>query len=333
MKLSIVVLCWNDRGIIGECLRSICTNSHACDYEVIVCDNGSTDGSVGFIRSSYPAVQVIENGKNLRFAKANNVGIGAACGEYTLILNPDTIIGKGTLDMIVSLADRHPEAGAFGCRVLNADLSYQISARPFASLHAEWIAALCLRRLGHLHEWFAADSYPGWNGMTERRVDWISGCFMLVRSDLLRSLGGFDERFFYYYEDMDLCRRIWESGHSILYSPTATIVHLGGRSTKTRFPALGFLLDSQVTRYLYYYKYSGRRGVRRARHVALVATSLRLFAYRVKELMHPTVAGRERMDCLRALVDWNYRVDPIRLVELGEEPSLRMVLTTRVCER
>src|SRR5271169_5279439 len=126
MKLSIVILCWNDLKVIANCLRSIYASTHSTEFEVIVSDNGSADGSIEFIRESFPRVQVIENGTNLRFAKANNVGIRASKGEYILILNPDTIIHDGTLDKLVLLADQHAEAGAFGCRVLNPDGTYQV---------------------------------------------------------------------------------------------------------------------------------------------------------------------------------------------------------------
>jgi GT2 family glycosyltransferase len=333
MKLSIIVLCWNDRKVIADCLQSIFSNTHSTEFEVIVADNGSTDGSVELIRALYPLVRVIENGRNLRFAKANNVGIRASRGEYVLILNPDTIIHDGALDKIVSFADRHPEAGAFGCRVLNADGSYQVSARPFASFRNEWIVALYLRGLGRLSEWFTADSYRGWNGATERQVDWLSGCFILVRGDLLKSIAGFDEQFFYYYEDMDLCRRIWQAGYPILYLPDAAITHLGGQSTKGRFPALPFVLDGQMTRYLYYYKYYGRRGVVRARRIALTSASLRRFGYGLKQLVRPSEAVSKRLELLRGVFEWNYRVDPIRLVENGEEPCLRREPAGRVIER
>src|SRR6185437_7182510 len=135
--------------------------------------------------------------------------------------NPDTVIHDRTLDRMITVADQHPEAGAFGCRVLNTDGSYQVSARPFASFKGEWIVALYMRWLGRVSEWFTADSYPGWIGSTQRQVDWVSGCFILVRSHVLKSISGFDEQFFYYYEDMDLCRRIWQAGHPILYFPGA----------------------------------------------------------------------------------------------------------------
>ncbi|MGB6691502.1 MAG: glycosyltransferase family 2 protein [Terracidiphilus sp.] len=333
MKLSIIVLCWNDRRVIDDCLRSILENTRSTEFEIIVSDNGSTDGSIELVRSRYPVVRVIENGRNLRFAKANNVGIRASRGEYVLILNPDTIIHDGALDKVVAFADQHPEAGAFGCRVLNPDGSYQRSARPFASLRGEWIVALYLRSLGRLLKWFTADSYPGWKGTTERPVGWVSGCFILARGSVLKSIGGFDEQFFYYYEDMDLCRRIWQAGHPVLYTSSATITHLGGQSTKGRFPALAFILDSQVTRYLYYYKYSGKRGVHWARRIAIVSALVRWMGHGAKQLVRPTEAGSKRVAIFRGLFEWHLRVDPVRLVEHGEEPKLRMELTGRVAER
>ncbi len=333
MKLSIVILCWNDRKVIADCLQSIFSNTHSTEFEVIVPDNGSTDGSVEFIRRSYPQVQVIENGRNLRFAKANNVGIRASQGEYVLILNPDTIVHDGTLDRLIEFADQHPECGAFGCRVLNADGSYQVSARPFASFKGEWIAALYMRWLGRVSQWFTSDSYPAWYGTTERHVDWVSGCFILVRSAVLKAIGGFDEQFFYYYEDMDLCRRVRQAGYPILYVPNVTITHLGGQSTKGRFTPLPFVLDSQVTRYLYYYKYYGRSGVRRARRLSFVSVLVRLLGFGLKQLVRPTEAGRNRLKVLRGVLEWNYRVDPVRLAENGEEPRLQMQPLDRLVER
>jgi GT2 family glycosyltransferase len=181
--------------------------------------------------------------------------------------------------------------------------------------------------------WFTSDGYPGWRGMTERQVDWVSGCFILVRGDLLKSIGGFDEQFFYYYEDMDLCRRIWQLGKPIVYVPDATITHLGGQSTKGRFTPLPFILDSQVTRYLYYYKYYGRPGVRQARWIAFVSLLLRLSGLGLKQLVRPTETVRKRLEVLGGVLEWNYRVDPVRLVEKGEEPRLQKLVVNRLCER
>src|ERR1700757_2014699 len=133
MKLSIVIICWNDLRVIRDCLRSIYEGTHETNFEVVVSDNGSVDGSVEFIRKHYPQVRIVENRQNLGFARGNNAGIRASRGEYVLILNPDTIIHDGALDKLVGFADEHPQVGAFGCRVLNADGSYQASASPFTS--------------------------------------------------------------------------------------------------------------------------------------------------------------------------------------------------------
>jgi GT2 family glycosyltransferase len=145
VKLSIVILCWNDQKVIVDCLRSIYSGTHSIEFEVIVSDNGSTDGSPDFIRAMFPQVRVIENNANLRFSKGNNVGIQASMGEYILILNPDTLIHEGSLDRWIEFADGHTEAGGFGCRVLNPDGSYQSSARPFPTIWRGWLGALRLR--------------------------------------------------------------------------------------------------------------------------------------------------------------------------------------------
>src|ERR1035437_8428332 len=134
MKLSIVIICWNDWKVIKDCLRSIVEGTHQIQYERIVSDNGSRDGSVDKIALQFPTVRLVENRANLGFAKGNNAGIREARGEYVLILNPDTIVHDGSLDRWIKFAENHPEAGAFGCHVQNLDGSYQRSARPFPTI-------------------------------------------------------------------------------------------------------------------------------------------------------------------------------------------------------
>ena len=332
MKLSIVILCWNDRTVIGDCLRSIFEGTHRTSFEVIVSDNGSTDQSVEFIRKEFPQVRVLENRVNLRFAKGNNVGIQASEGEYVLILNPDTIIHEGTLDGMVAYADSHPEGAAFGCKVLNRDGTNQGCQWPPHTLRSEWCAALPLGWLSQISPSFHPGAYPGWQGDRERSVGWLAGCFVLIRSELLKRLNGFDEQFFYYYEDTDLCRRIWQAGYSVLYTPDFTITHLQGQSTKNRFAPITFALDAQITRYRYYYKYYGPEGARSCRRSSLTGFFLRWMAYGAMQLLKPNEALKKRRELLHALFQWNYRVDPVRLVERGEEPHLN-IKPARVLER
>ena len=213
------------------------------------------------------------------------------------------------MDKVVAFADKHPEGGAFGCRVLYADGRYQGCARPLPSIRSEWIAALRLGWLGYISDWLLPGVYVRWHGETQRTVGWLAGCFILLRGDLLKSLGGFDEQFFYYHEDMDLCNRVWKAGHSVVYSPEASITHLGGESTSKRFPPLGFALDAQVTRYRYFYKHFGPRGARQSQQVVLASLSLRLLGLNLIQIVRPTAVRKSRLELLKTLFEWNYRVD------------------------
>lgn len=322
MKLSIVIICWNDRRVIGECLRSIFESTHSTDFEVIVSDNGSTDGSREFIRQTYPKVRIVENGANLGFAKGNNAGIRAADGDYVLILNPDTIIHDGSLDKLMAFATRHPEMGGFGCRVLNSDGSYQVSARLFPTIWRYWVDALCLRWLGNVFSKFSSEEYSRWAGDSERVVDWQSGCCVMFRGDILKRLGGFDEQFFYHFEEVDLCRRVWNAGMPILFTSEASITHLGGQSVG-RFP-IRFALERQRSRYRYFYKHFGKRGVGHCRAFSLAGFRIRQAGYTVISWLRPTNAVQDRLKMYRAAIAWNRALDPIRFVKSGEEPKLKL---------
>jgi GT2 family glycosyltransferase len=320
MKLSIVIICWNDWKVIENCLRSIFEGTHKIDFEVIVSDNGSTDGSIKRIREQFPAVRLLENGENLGFSRGNNAGIRAARGEYVLILNPDTIIHDGALDRWIGFAVRHPEAGGFGCRVLNPDGSHQSSGRPFPTVWRKLIAALYLRPLGYVSRAFISDTYPGWKGDAERKVDWQSGCCVMFRANLLNQLGGFDEQFFYQFEEVDLCYRLWKLGYPLLFTPEVSITHLGGQSVG-RFPAR-FAIEICRNGYRYYYKHFGEKGAERWRRVLLVHYMVRLWGYGLLNLVRPSERLKHRLETYRVAIRWNKLVDPIAFVEHGQEPPI-----------
>ena len=320
MKLSVVIICWNDLRVIPECLRSIYAGTHSIDFEVLVSDNGSTDGSLEFIRQNHPDVRVLENGANLGFAKGNNVGIRASTADYVLILNPDTIIHDGALDRLVQFADKHPEAGAFGCRVLNPDGTYQTSARLFPTVRRYWVSALGLKKLANVSRMFLYEEYPRWFGETERPIDWQSGCCVMFRGGLLRSLGGFDEQFFYHFEEVDLCRRVWSSGHPILFTPDAVITHLGGQSVG-RFP-VRFEIEKHRNRYRYFYKHFGPQAARQCRRLSIVKIRVRQLGYWLISFWKPTELIQRRLEMYREVVRWNKALDPVGFVEKGEEPRV-----------
>lgn len=323
MKLSIVILCWNDLKVIGDCLRSLYGATRDTEFEVIVPDNGSTDGSPEFVRRSFPDVRVLENGANLGFAKGNNTGIRASQGELILILNPDTVVHDGALDRLVAFADRHPEAGAFGCRVVNPDGSYQLTTAPFPSIWRYWMNILRLHRLAQFATLFRFGGYLDWHGDTERTVDWQSGCCVMFRAHLLKRLGGFDEQFFYTYEEVDLCRRVWNAGYSILFTPEASVTHLHGQSV-SRFP-LRFELEKQRNGYRYFYKHFGPRGARRLRYAQLVALRRTQLKQEYMTLLRPSAQVKDRLRVYRVVVQWTKLLDPVRFVEEGQEPDIEQV--------
>jgi GT2 family glycosyltransferase len=320
MKLSVVIICWNDLRVLRECLRSIYQGTHSTVFEVLVSDNGSTDGSVEFIRQNYPDVRVLENRANLGFAKGNNVGIRASSADYVLILNPDTIIHDGALDRLVEFAQKHPEAGAFGCRVLNPDGTYQTSARLFPTVRRYWVSALGLKKLANVSSLFLFEEYPRWFGETERPIDWQSGCCVMFRGDVLRSLGGFDEQFFYHFEEVDLCRRVWAAGHPILFTPEAVITHLGGQSVG-RFP-VRFEIEKHRNRYRYFYKHFGPQAARQCRRLSIAKIRVRQLGYTLVSLWKPTDLIQRRLEMYREVVRWNKALDPVGFVERGEEPRV-----------
>jgi GT2 family glycosyltransferase len=326
VQLSIVILCWNDLKVIDDCLRSIYETTKTTSFEVIVSDNGSTDGSIQFIKANYPGVLLLENGENLGFAKGNNVGIARSQGQYVLILNPDTIIHPGALDELVSFADRNKRAGAYGCRVLNRDGSYQGPARPFPTVFRGWMSALYLRSLGHLSEALVSDTYVNWKGDTKREIDWQSGCCVMFNAELLKRLGGFDQQFFYHFEEVDLCRRVWDAGYSIVYTPDAVITHLGGQSVN-RFP-IRFELERYRSRYRYFYKHFGRRGARSSRLIVLCWIRLRQLGWSISGLFGRSEALKARLAMYKVTAAWNTKIDPVRFVENGDEPELAHNLAT-----
>jgi hypothetical protein len=320
MKLSIVIICWNDWKFIENCLKSIFAATHETEFEIIVSDNGSADGSVDRIKNNFPSVRLVENRANLGFAKGNNAGIREACGEFVLILNPDTIVHDGTLDRWIQFADRHPEAGAFGCKVFNPDGTYQRSARPFPSISRSLVSALGLRFLGRLNFLVLSDEYEGWGGDTEREVDWQSGCCILLRGDLLRKLGGFDEQFFYQFEEVDLCRRVWSTGYRIRYTPAVSITHFGGQSVG-RFP-VRFAIEVCRNGYRYFYKHYGSKGATRYRRAVLAKFRIRWAWFGLLNLMRPSDQLARRLEMYRAVIAWNQELDPIQFVQQGREQPI-----------
>jgi GT2 family glycosyltransferase len=220
--LSIIIVNWNTRDLLRDCLSSLFDDPQA-DYEVIVVDNGSSDGSACMIRHEFPAVQLIENTQNDGYARANNLGIRSSCGRYLLLLNSDTLVSAGALPRLIDFMEQHPTAGACGPRLVRADgrpQSYAFGGDPtLGYLLRRGASQLLLHR--PLHDWATSATLA---------VDWVSGACLLARRAAIQQAGPLDERFFMYFEDNEWCLRIRKAGWSVYYYPAVEIVHLGGQS-------------------------------------------------------------------------------------------------------
>ena len=305
---------------IAKCLESVYAETKALDFEVIVADNGSSDGSLAYIREHFPKVRLVANGRNLCFGPGNNMGFHLATGDYVLILNPDTIIHERAIEKLVAYADRHPEAGAFGCRTLNQDGSLQGTAQPRPTVFRYLIRALYLRGLARVSSAFDSDQYIGWDGTTEREIGFQGGCTLLVRGPLLRELSGFDPQFLHQFEDADLCHRVWKSGKTVRYCPEAEITHIGGQQ-RGRY-SIRVYLETQRSKYRYFYKHYGASGAQGIRRVTLIEFGLRYIGYTLLGIFGKRALFSDRLGMYRVMLKWTWALNPVQFAESGAEPDV-----------
>jgi len=242
--LSIIIVNWNTRDLLKECLASIFRHQPDFSLQVIVVDNASGDGSREMIRQDFSSVQLIENLDNFGYVVANNQGGHVAMGRFLLFLNPDTLVRAGTLAGAVAFMEQHPEAGVMGCRTLNADGSLQATAFAFPNQLRVFAYVLGLNRIFKLSR-FTDHSLL-------RTADYVQGSFLIIKKELFNDCSGFDERFFIYADEVDLCMRVKEKGFMIYYYPGISISHYGGGSGRNSLVLLGHFIDSHIALYKKY---------------------------------------------------------------------------------
>ena len=250
IDVSIVLVNWNTRDILCNCLRSVYEQTEHATFEVIVVDNASSDGSQEMVRRQWPQVRLICNNENRGFAAANNQGIAVANGRYVLLLNSDTIVLANAIAKTVKFADDHPEAGVVGCRVLNQDRTLQPTCFMFPSLLNLFLSATYLYKLFPKNRFFGREQMTWWSRDDVRSVDVVTGCFMFVRREAIQEVGAMDERFFMYAEETDWCYRFKQAGWKNLFFPGAEIIHLGGQSTQQVKPQMILQLKAGILRFI-----------------------------------------------------------------------------------
>jgi GT2 family glycosyltransferase len=229
--VSVVIVNWNTRETLRDCLRTVYEQTKDVEFEVIVVDNASVDGSADMVRTSFPQALLLANSANRGFAAANNQGIEVAKGRYVLLLNSDTLVLDGALDRMVRFAEAHPEAAATACRVLNSDRTWQSTCFMFPSALNLLIGALYLNQLLPRNRFCGRERMTWWDGQDVRAVEVVAGCFILARRDAIEQVGVLDESYFMYGEEADWCYRFRKAGWRVLFTPGAQIVHLGGVSS------------------------------------------------------------------------------------------------------
>ena len=233
-KLSVVIVSYNARQYLGPCIRSVEQAIKGIDGEIIVVDNQSSDGTVEDLKAHFPQVQVVESGGNIGFAKANNIGIRLSHSPYVLLLNPDTVVGANTLRQTVDFMEQHPQVGAAGVQMLNADGTRAPESRRGRPTALVALYKMCgLARLFPNSHRFAR-YYMSWLSWSEpAEIDVISGAFAMLRRKALDQVGLLDEDFFMYGEDIDLSCRLLDAGWHNCYLPCKIVHYKGGCSDKT----------------------------------------------------------------------------------------------------
>ncbi|MBW4443220.1 MAG: glycosyltransferase family 2 protein [Plectolyngbya sp. WJT66-NPBG17] len=252
VTVSIILVNYNGAEITIECLHSIQSQLHSVPYEVIVVDNASTDQSAASIEKAFPEVKLLRQSQNRGFGTGNNIGAKIASGKYLFLLNTDTILTSDLLPHLVEVIEKDSTIGIIGPKLLNPDGSLQLSTARSISLWGEYqdlkqkIDYQKLEARSHISEQFT----------TLQEVDIVIGAALLIRRDLFESLGGFDETFFMYFEESDLCQRVREKGLKVIYTPSVNLIHLGGYSVNKTVDRLR--LEYRRSQIYYYQKHRPR---------------------------------------------------------------------------
>lgn len=298
-EVSIIIVNWNTRDLLRNCLRSILTQTTAA-HEIIVVDNASGDGSADMVRTEFPDITLIANSANGGFAAANNQGLRVSHGRTVLLLNPDTLILDGAIDRMLAWLVRHPGVGCVGCQVLEGPGVIQRTCFADPNLLDFVIVEFGLMRLARWIPFFGRSWYTDWDRCSEKKVDVVSGMFMLVPREVMNKVGVLDDAFFVYAEESDWCRRIRKAGYSCVFSPDAQIIHLDGGSKSTSQIRSRMYIQRQKSHLIYTRKHSSTLGYVVMRFLYLVTSILRLGAFSALRLVRSDDNSKARVRLARA---------------------------------
>ena len=265
LDLSIVIVSFNTRDVLRECLHSVVTEAGTLRTEILVVDNASTDGSPQMVEREFPSVRLLRSHTNLGFGAANNLAMLEAAGRYFVLLNSDAFLAPGSLALAFRHMEDTPACALGGCRLIGRDGSWQPSSRCFHSVFNDALVLSGLAARFPRSRLFGRFDRTWADTLQPAAVDWVPGAFSIVRAASLAKIGLFDPGFFLYYEEVDLCRRIKQAGLEVWYWPDIVVTHIGGESSR-QLTSLTFsdrasqiVLWRMRSTLLYYRKHHGLR--------------------------------------------------------------------------
>jgi GT2 family glycosyltransferase len=230
VEVSVIVINWNTCDLLDHALATLQPAIAGRAVEILVVDNGSTDGSAEMVQNNWPGVTLVALPRNVGFAAGNNHGIRRAKGRKIMLLNSDVIVLESTVRGLAECLDRRPEVGCAGARHLNADRTLQRSMDRFPTLHGDLLSYSEAYRLPPVRAYLRR-YHPWWGDHdVEREVGWVNGACLMVRREVIETVGLLDESFFIYGEELDWCYRMWGRGWRVVFAPGAEVVHLGGQA-------------------------------------------------------------------------------------------------------
>lgn len=234
-RVSVVIVNWKTPRLLARCLDSIQEDRGAKDFEIIIVDNASGDGSVEMLAKDYPYVKVVANNENVGFSRACNQVIPGAAGQYVLLLNPDTVVVENAISKLADFMDAHPDCGTAGPKVLNPDGTLQLACRrSFPTPEAAFYRVTYLSRIFPNNPVFSKYNLSSADPTKVLEVDALSGSCMMVRADIIKQIGLLDENIFMFGEDIDWCWRIKQAKWKVFYTPDPVVYHIHGAASRLR---------------------------------------------------------------------------------------------------
>jgi len=305
-KISVIIVSWNARGYLRDCLASIRETGGGLVKEVIVVDNASTDGSPDMVAEQFSETTLIRSGENLGFARGNNLGIKRASGTILALINSDVVVHPGCFQKLAAFLDSNPKVALAGPKVIGRDGRPQLTCGRLPTVWNTVCQFLALGRIFPRWRWFDGFEMRHWDPDRPANVEVLSGCFWLARGEAVKEVGGLDERFFFYAEDVDWCKRFGDAGWKIAFAPEATATHFGGGSSGNA--PLRYSIEILRANLLYWKKHHGSLGRGAYYVLALTWHSLR-FAVRALLKLVGMAKGdetqlrlKEHLACVRWLL-------------------------------